>query len=55
MVMKLAPIGVFGALSAVVTVKGLGVLYGYLYLISCFFGGLIVFCICNFSIGLQGF
>ncbi len=43
MVMKLAPIGVFGALSAVVTVKGLGVLYGYLYLISCFFGGLLFF------------
>lgn len=41
--MKLAPIGVFGALSAVVTVKGLGVLYGYLYLISCFFGGLLFF------------
>lgn len=42
-VMGFAPFGVFGAISAVVCTQGLGVLKGYLYLIVCFFGGLLIF------------
>jgi Na+/H+-dicarboxylate symporter len=42
-VMNFAPIGVFGAITAVVIQQGLDVLGGYLYLIACFFGGLIFF------------
>ncbi|MDI1354823.1 MAG: dicarboxylate/amino acid:cation symporter [bacterium] len=42
-VMNFAPIGVFGAISAVVIQQGLDVLSGYLYLILCFFGGLLFF------------
>lgn len=42
-VMKFAPIGVFGAITAVVIQQGLDVLSGYLYLIICFFGGLLFF------------
>lgn len=42
-VMSFAPIGVFGAITAVVIQQGLDVLSGYLYLILCFFGGLIFF------------
>lgn len=42
-VMNFAPIGVFGAITAVVIQQGLDVLSGYLYLIVCFFGGLIFF------------
>lgn len=42
-VMNFAPIGVFGAITAVVIQQGLGVLSGYLYLILCFFGGLLFF------------
>ncbi|MBL7933473.1 MAG: dicarboxylate/amino acid:cation symporter [Bacteroidia bacterium] len=42
-VMNFAPIGVFGAITAVVIQQGLDVLSGYAYLILCFFGGLIVF------------
>jgi Na+/H+-dicarboxylate symporter len=42
-VMNFAPIGVFGAITAVVIQQGLDVLSGYLYLILCFFGGLIFF------------
>ena len=42
-VMNFAPIGVFGAISAVVIQQGLDVLGGYLYLILCFFGGLFIF------------
>ena len=42
-IMKLAPLGVFGALGSVVVLKGLGVLNGYVYLIACFFGGLLFF------------
>lgn len=42
-VMSFAPIGIFGALTAVVIQQGLDVLSGYLYLISCFFGGLLFF------------
>lgn len=42
-VMAFAPLGVFGALAAVVAKQGLDVLGGYLYLIACFFGGLLFF------------
>jgi Na+/H+-dicarboxylate symporter len=42
-VMNFAPIGIFGAITAVVIVQGLDVLSGYLYLIGCFFGGLLFF------------
>lgn len=42
-VMNFAPIGVFGAITAVVIQQGLDVLSGYLYLIACFFGGLLIF------------
>jgi Na+/H+-dicarboxylate symporter len=42
-VMNFAPIGVFGAITAVVIQQGLEVLSGYLYLILCFFGGLLFF------------
>ncbi|MCX6182827.1 MAG: cation:dicarboxylase symporter family transporter [Bacteroidetes bacterium] len=42
-VMALAPIGVFGAMAAVVAVNGLAVLSGYGFLILCFFGGLLFF------------
>ncbi len=42
-VMNFAPIGVFGAISAVVIQQGLDVLGGYVYLILCFFGGLLFF------------
>ncbi|MCE3227314.1 MAG: sodium:dicarboxylate symporter [Bacteroidetes bacterium] len=42
-VMSFAPVGVFGAISAVVIMQGLDVLSGYVYLIACFFGGLLFF------------
>ncbi|MBA3664063.1 MAG: dicarboxylate/amino acid:cation symporter [Bacteroidetes bacterium] len=42
-VMNFAPIGVFGAITAVVIQQGLDVLGGYAYLILCFFGGLLFF------------
>ncbi|MBA3682900.1 MAG: dicarboxylate/amino acid:cation symporter [Bacteroidetes bacterium] len=42
-VMNFAPLGVFGAITAVVIQQGLDVLGGYLYLIVCFFGGLLFF------------
>ena len=42
-VMKFAPLGVFGAITAVVIQQGLDVLSGYVYLIACFFGGLLFF------------
>lgn len=42
-VMSFAPIGVFGAITAVVILQGLDLLSGYLYLIACFFGGLLFF------------
>lgn len=42
-VMSFAPIGVFGAITAVVIQQGLDVLRGYVYLIACFYGGLIFF------------
>jgi len=42
-VMKVAPVGVFGATAAVITLQGLQVLSGYAKIIACFFGGLILF------------
>ena len=42
-VMNFAPVGVFGAITAVVIQQGLDVLSGYAYLIACFFGGLLFF------------
>ncbi|MEO6168632.1 MAG: cation:dicarboxylase symporter family transporter [Chitinophagales bacterium] len=42
-VMKLAPLGVFGAITAVITEKGLSVLSGYLTIILSFFFGLLIF------------
>lgn len=42
-VMYFAPLAVFGAVAAVIGVNGLGILSGYLVLIACFFGGLLVF------------
>src|ERR1043165_5850215 len=42
-VMAFAPLGVFGALAAVVAKQGLGVLTGYVYLIGTFYLGLILF------------
>lgn len=42
-VMKLAPLAVFGAVAAVISTRGLQVLGGYAYVISCFFGGLLFF------------
>jgi Na+/H+-dicarboxylate symporter len=42
-VMAFAPVGVFGAITAVVIQQGLDLLGGYLYLIACFFGGLLFF------------
>jgi Na+/H+-dicarboxylate symporter len=42
-VMYFAPLAVFGAVAAVISVHGLGILKGYLDLILCFFGGLFAF------------
>ncbi len=42
-VMNFAPYGVFGAMAAVVSKQGIGILSGYVYLIACFYGGLIFF------------
>ncbi len=42
-VMNFAPIGVFGAITAVVIMQGPGVLKIYVNLILCFFGGLLFF------------
>ncbi len=42
-VMRLAPLGVLGATSAVIAQQGLGVLSGYLGITLCFFGGLLFF------------
>lgn len=42
-VMAFAPLGVFGAIAAVVAKQGLGVLTGYLYLIATFYLGLFLF------------
>ncbi len=48
-VMSFAPFGVFGALAAVVGHHGIGILQGYVFLIACFYGGLIFF-----AFGLLG-
>ncbi len=42
-VMKLAPLAVFGAITAIIATKGLGILGGYLNIVLCFFAGLIFF------------
>lgn len=42
-VMKLAPLAVFGAMASVISLKGLGILGGYMKIILCFFGGLLFF------------
>jgi Na+/H+-dicarboxylate symporter len=42
-VMNFAPVGVFGAITAIVIQQGLDILSGYVYLIVCFFGGLLFF------------
>lgn len=42
-VMSFAPVGVFGAITAVIIQQGLDVLSGYAYLMVCFFGGLLFF------------
>lgn len=42
-VMYFAPAGAFGALAAAVGANGIGIIQGYLYLIACFFGGLLFF------------
>ena len=42
-VMGFAPLGVFGAIASVVSQQGLDVLKGYVYLIACFYGGLLFF------------
>ncbi len=42
-VMAFAPLGVFGAIAAVVAKQGIGVLSGYFYLISEFYLGLLIF------------
>jgi len=42
-VMKAAPMGVFGAVTAVVIQQGPSVLKSYAYLIACFYGGLLFF------------
>jgi Na+/H+-dicarboxylate symporter len=42
-VMQFAPVGVFGALAAVVALQGGSVLINYAYLILCFLGGLVFF------------
>ncbi|MBK7571307.1 MAG: dicarboxylate/amino acid:cation symporter [Bacteroidia bacterium] len=42
-VMKLAPLAVFGSMTAIIATKGLGILSGYIQVIACFFGGLLFF------------
>ncbi len=42
-VMKLAPLAVFGAMSAIIALKGLSILSGYVKIILCFFAGLLFF------------
>jgi Na+/H+-dicarboxylate symporter len=42
-VMLFAPFGVFGAIAAVVAKQGIGIISGYIYLIACFYGGLLFF------------
>lgn len=42
-VMNFAPMGVFGAITAVVAKQGVGIISGYIYLIACFYFGLLFF------------
>ena len=42
-VMLFAPFGVFGAIASVVAMQGIGVISGYIYLIGCFYVGLLFF------------
>lgn len=42
-VMAFSPLGVFGAIAAVVAHQGLGILWNYLYLIGTFYTGLLLF------------
>lgn len=42
-IMYFAPLAVFGSVASIITVHGVGILAGYLKLIVCFFGGLLVF------------
>ncbi len=42
-VMLFAPFGVFGAIASVVAMQGIGVISGYIYLIGCFYVGLVFF------------
>jgi Na+/H+-dicarboxylate symporter len=42
-VMLFAPFGVFGAIAAVVAKQGVGIISGYVYLIACFYFGLLFF------------
>ncbi len=42
-VMLFAPFGVFGAIASVVAMQGIGIISGYIYLIACFYIGLLFF------------
>lgn len=42
-VMLFAPFGVFGAIASVVAMQGIGIISGYIYLIGCFYLGLLLF------------
>ncbi len=42
-VMLFAPFGVFGAIASVVAMQGIGIISGYIYLIGCFYVGLLFF------------
>ena len=42
-VMLFAPFGVFGAIASVVALQGIGIISGYIYLIGCFYVGLLFF------------
>ncbi len=42
-IMKFAPLGIFGAITAILIQQGPSIMAGYIYLIACFFGGLLFF------------
>jgi Na+/H+-dicarboxylate symporter len=42
-VMRFAPLGIFGAIAAILIQQGPAIMVGYIYLIACFFGGLLFF------------
>jgi Na+/H+-dicarboxylate symporter len=42
-IMKFAPLGIFGAITAILIQQGPAIMTGYIYLIACFFGGLLFF------------